>query len=118
MGFFWKRKKNEEQQNSEMNIELKQAHAAAESGDAEAQYKLALMYLEGDGVKKNEKTAVLWLKKAADQEHVEAMQKLSWCYLNGRGIKQNLYESVVLSQKASGAGDQIDMNKYGMLVRK
>ena len=118
MGFFLGRKKNNEQQTGEMNIEVKQAHDAAETGDPDAQYKLALMYMEGKGVKKNEKTAVFWLKKASDQEHIEAMKKLSWCYLNGRGVKQSLYESVALSQKVSGKGQEIDMNKYGMLVRK
>lgn len=118
MGFFLNRKKGHAHQSADTNIEVKQVHDAAEQGDPEAQYKLALMYLEGDRVKKNEKTAVHWLKKAADQEHMEAMKKLSWCYLNGRGVKQSLYEYVLLSQKISGAGEQIDMNKYGLLVRK
>ncbi|MBQ7796059.1 MAG: sel1 repeat family protein, partial [Lachnospiraceae bacterium] len=93
-------------------------HQAAEQGDSEAQYQLGLLYLEGLGVKKDEKTGAGWIQKSAAQEHNEAIRKLAWCYLNGRGVRQSLAESVKLSQKASGAGSQIDMNKYGLLVRK
>lgn len=91
---------------------------AAELGDAEAQYDLGLLYMEGKGVKKDEKAAAGWIQKAADQGHNEATRKLAWCYLYGRGVKQSLTKSVKLSQQASGKGDQIDMNKYGLLVRK
>ena len=36
----------------------------AEQGDAEAQYQLELRYLEGDGLKKNEKAAAELFKNA------------------------------------------------------
>lgn len=118
MGFFLNRKKDSGQQSAEMNIKIKQAHDDAEHGDPEAQYKLALMYLEGDGVKKNEKTAAFWLEKAASQEHKEAMKKLSWCYLYGRGVKQSLSYALELGQKADGTACKVDTNKFGALVRK
>lgn len=104
------------------NKEFQQAAAlfrqAAELGDPEAQYNLGLLYMEGNGLKKDEKIAAGWIQKAADQGHNEALRKLAWCYLYGRGVRQSLAQSVKLSQKASGAGAQIDMNKYGLLVRK
>ena len=92
--------------------------ADAQAGNSEAQYQLALLYLDGNGVKKNEKTAVEWLTKASDQGHVEAMKKLSWCYLYAHGVKQSLSYALELSQKADGTSCKVDMNKFGALVRK
>ena len=45
---------------------------AAELGDADSQFRLGCMYLEGQGVKENKKQGVKWLRKAADQNHEEA----------------------------------------------
>ena len=41
--------------------------AAAEQGDAEAQYNLGLMYLEGQGVKQDNVEAYAWIRTAAAQ---------------------------------------------------
>ena len=41
--------------------------AAAEQGDAEAQYNLGLMYLEGQGVKQDNAEAYAWIRTAAAQ---------------------------------------------------
>ena len=112
---WFRNKKNEQTEGGRYDNAYQQA---AEQGDPEAQYCLGLLYLEGNGVSKNEKTGAAWIKKAADQGHNEALRKLAWCYLNGCGVRQSLAESVRLSQLASGKGDEIDMNKYGLLVRK
>ncbi len=89
-----------------------------ESTDPEEQYRLGLQYLEGDGVKKNEKLAASLFQKAADQGHTPAMKKLAWCYLYGRGVGQNLSKGLEISQKAEGTEFKVDMNKFGALVRK
>jgi hypothetical protein len=39
----------------------------AEQGDAEAQYNLGLMYLEGQGVKQDNAEAYAWIRTAAAQ---------------------------------------------------
>ena len=45
---------------------------AADLGDAEAQYRCALMYLQGMGVERNGKEGIDWLIKAAKQGHEQA----------------------------------------------
>ena len=90
----------------------------AEQGDAESQYQLGLLYLDGIGIKKNEKLAAELFKKAMDQGHLDAQRKLAFCYLYGRGVKQHLAYSLELSQAADGTNEKIDMNKFGALVRK
>ncbi|OQY56398.1 MAG: hypothetical protein DRR08_31480 [Candidatus Parabeggiatoa sp. nov. 2] len=48
---------------------------AATQGDSEAQYTLGLMYLKGEGVKKNVRLAKKWFRQAAAQGHAPAQQK-------------------------------------------
>lgn len=49
---------------------------AARQGDAAAQYMIGKMYLEGQGVSKDEQQALTWLKKAAAQGNKEAISIL------------------------------------------
>ena len=58
----------------------------AEQGDARAQLKLGVMYMNGLGVAKDERQAVEWYRKAAQQGDVEAQQLLGLMYLAGRGV--------------------------------
>jgi exopolysaccharide production negative regulator len=51
-------------------------HAASYFGDADAQYALGKLYLEGTGVEKNVGLAVNWLATAAKKQHPEAQAKL------------------------------------------
>ncbi|MBR6901213.1 MAG: SEL1-like repeat protein [Synergistaceae bacterium] len=48
----------------------------AQKGDAEAQYKLGLMYDNGDGVTQDYSEAVKWIRKAAQQELTDAQEFL------------------------------------------
>jgi exopolysaccharide production negative regulator len=52
------------------------SHAASYFGSADAQYDLALLYLDGSGVDKSPGLAVNWLAMAAKKQHVEAQAKL------------------------------------------
>lgn len=45
----------------------------AEKGDSEAQYSLGYLYLYGEGVKKDEKRAIFWINKAANQGFADAI---------------------------------------------
>jgi len=51
-------------------------HAASYFGDADAQYALARLYLDGDGVAKNTGLAINWLATAAKKQHAEAQATL------------------------------------------
>jgi hypothetical protein len=65
------------------------AHAAqllqplASNGNPLAQYRLGMMYYNGQGVPEDEKQAIYWWKKAAAQGYVEAMFELGSAYLFG-----------------------------------
>jgi TPR repeat protein len=50
---------------------------AAEQGNMEAQYKLGLMYENGELVKEDIDAAIKWHRKAFEQGHKEAIYKLT-----------------------------------------
>ncbi len=56
---------------------------AAAQGDAEAQAALGNFYLTGRGVAKDEKQALSYFSKAAEQGHVLSMQVLAKAYRDG-----------------------------------
>ena len=75
--------------------------AAAETGDAEAQFNLGLCYHYGRGVAKNLTEAVKWYRKAAEQGHVKAQANLGECYYFGQGVKQDFKEAAYWYRKAA-----------------
>jgi uncharacterized protein len=58
--------------------------AATTFGDANAQYNLARMHLDGDGVDKDGREAIRWLYLAADKGHLQAEALLGQTLFTGR----------------------------------
>lgn len=81
--------------------------AAAQQGDAESQYLIALMYKAGEGVAKNEKEAAAWLLKAAGQKHPEAQSALGDLYEKGLGVKKDKVEALKWYILAKANGDSL-----------
>ena len=98
--------KQRDLQKEELRKALKEASKAFEScyrqaqpslfsrGDAAAQYNLAGMYENGLGVVKDDKAAVVWYRKAADQGHARAQNKLGVMYEEGRGVVKDDKQAV------------------------
>lgn len=55
-------------------------------GNTEAQYHLAFMYFNGDGVENDDEIAARWFEQAALAGHSGAQDILAYMYLNGRGV--------------------------------
>lgn len=62
-------------------------HAATYFGDADAQYNLARIYLEGDGIESDPVRAVRWLGLAARKNHVAAQATLGEVLVFGEGVR-------------------------------
>jgi TPR repeat protein len=62
------------QQNFELAARLLESVASA--GNPQAQFNLALFYLNGNGVEKNTQKAIEWARKSADQGHANAKRLL------------------------------------------
>src|SRR5262245_2754257 len=78
--------------------------SAAERGDAESQYKLALSYIAKGGPR-NDREAVRWLRAAVGQHHAAALARLGRMYAEGRGVPADPREATRLSTQAAQAGD-------------
>lgn len=79
----------------------------AKDGDAEAQYLLSSALLSGNGVARDSKQGVEWLKRAADQDHPAAQQVLSYMYLKGgeQNIPKNPKLGLEWLQKSADHGN-------------
>ena len=65
--------------------EFEKVKAAAEQGDAIAQFFLAVMYNKGDGIPTDKKQAFYWYTKSAEKGHAFAQFNLAFMYYNGEG---------------------------------
>ena len=68
----------------------------AEQGNPEAQFLLGTLYRSGDGVLQDDKQAVDWFQRAADQGYVRALSALGASYWSGRGRSPRLFKSLFL----------------------
>ncbi len=70
--------------------DLELCRLAAESGNTDAMYKLAMMYFNGNGgTTKNREVAFEWFQKSAVNGNVNAMKMLADCHKNGWGTAAN-----------------------------
>ena len=66
----------------------------AESGDAEAQFRLGGLYDTGRGVPQDDAEAMKWYRLAADQGHAMAQHNLGGMYHLGQGVPQDYAEVI------------------------
>ncbi len=63
--------------------------AMAATGDADAQFALAVRYEHAEGVPRDYARALELYCSAVDQGHIDAAVKIAWIYLNGRGVMRD-----------------------------
>jgi hypothetical protein len=83
---------------------------AAEQGDAEAQFSLGNMFIEGQGIPRDEQQAISWFRKAAEQGFIPAQVNLGVMYAQGQGVERNLVEAHKWFNIAGGAVDEEGMD--------
>src|SRR5262245_32441519 len=66
---------------------------AAEKGDAEAQYRLAICFAKGTGVTQDYSKAAEYLRRSAEQGYAVAQNDLGALYARGQGVKQDYEEA-------------------------
>ena len=96
--------------NTEINILKVQANAE----NAAAQNSLGWHYANGQGVSKNEREAIYWYYKAANQGYVSAQINLGICYLQGKGIVKSDGLAVKWFRKAANQGNVFAQYSLGL----
>ena len=79
---------------------LTEALRAAETGDVEAQYCLAVLYDDGEAIA----AALRWYRCAAEGGHPRAQWCLGYAYREGQGVEQNDHQAVRWYRVAAQAG--------------
>ncbi len=90
-------------------------HILATDGDQKSQYNIALMYLNGLGVKLDYKPALYWFTKSAEQGYVNAQYNLGGIYRTGKGADKDYTKAVYWYTKAANQGDSDAQNTLGIM---
>ena len=99
----------------------------AERGDMSAQYRLGRHYasplIAGAVFSKkireaDDKQAVIWYRKAAEQGCREAQNKLAECCMKGQGVRKDLKQAVLWFGKAAAQGSAADQRHLAKLYEK
>jgi TPR repeat protein/formylglycine-generating enzyme required for sulfatase activity len=77
----------------------------AERGVAEAQFQLAILYMQGLSVAADPIQAYQWFRKAADQGHAQAQGQVGYMYSEGIGVLKSMDEALKWFSKAAEQGD-------------
>jgi hypothetical protein len=75
---------------SEATKAFESSRDAALKGEAEAQFRVGLLYYGGKGVAQDYRQAALWYGKAAEQGHSKAQNNLAVLYAQGQGVPQDV----------------------------
>lgn len=86
------------------NPAVAQLRKAAELGDADAQFNLAVLYDTGRGVQQDYVRAALWYRRAADKGHVVAQYNLGNMYAAGQGVPRDDRQAVGWYRRSAEAG--------------
>jgi hypothetical protein len=99
--------------------QAKSSRALAEQGNPEAQNKLGLMYVNGEGVSRDHAEAIKWFRRAASQEHAGGQFNLGKMYAEGLGVAQSLiraYMWINLSAQARYAAALVEKARIAALI--
>ena len=88
---------------------------AAEKGDSDGMWRLALCYEKGKGIEKDFEKSFEWFKKSAEKNNPNGLFGLGECYLGGYGIEKNYKEAVALYEKAANLGHKGAIEKLNSL---
>lgn len=92
-------------QQSDAARQFQEIEAAAERGDAKAQFKLGQEYeFRTDGVSRNNTDALKWYHKAANQGFAEAQTYLGLSYFLGGIVKEDYAKAYAWYRKAAEQG--------------
>lgn len=89
----------------------------ATAGDRLAQFYIASMYDEGDGVELDDAEAVKWYRMSADQGDVDAQVNLGIMYSEGEGVTEDDAEALRWFRRAAAQDDSDGEYLLGLMYK-
>lgn len=83
---------------------------AANQGDANGQFLIASLFMDGKGVPRNDAEAVKWARLSAEQGNGGGQLALAQLYSQGRGLRQNYVEAerwFILANRTTYTSDSL-----------
>lgn len=90
--------------NGDFDLAIKGYEEAAGYGSAVAMFTLALIYHNGDFVKRNDHTALSYMSKAASAGSEDALFVMGTLYERGRGVNKDPAEAIKCYAQAAAGG--------------
>ena len=87
----------------------------AEQGDPEAQYNIALLYMKGNGVEKDERTALSWFTRAGEQGMADAQYNAGFMFYTGKGVYPDNRSAIEWWQLAANQGHPNAQNNLAIM---
>ena len=97
-------------------IKFAETKAMAEAGDINSQYNLAVMYAKGLGVLRDDKEAIEWYHKSAEQGFAAAQLNLGVMYATDRGVPKDFVIAYAFANIAEANG--FDVKRFKSLLEK
>ncbi|MEI6645346.1 MAG: tetratricopeptide repeat protein [bacterium] len=86
-------------------------------GDAVAMTEMGFMFLNGEGIPKDEEAAARWFRKAAEQGDVRAHVALGEMFIDGRTVAKDEEEAARWFRKAADQGNANGQVALGIMYR-
>jgi len=91
----------------------------AEGGNAEAQFRLGMIYGGNSSIAaRDDEQSLYWYRKAADQGHAWAQSNLGTTFKNGDGVPQDYQKALYWYRKAADQGWPIAQTNLGRMYEK
>ncbi|MEM7619652.1 MAG: peptidoglycan-binding protein [Pseudomonadota bacterium] len=89
--------------------------SAAANGDAKAQYKVGMRFIDGKSIERDYESALRWLKLSALQGYPQAQFHLAALYEHGKGVAKNWNQAKTWYQRAANNGNIKAMHNLGAI---
>jgi len=99
-------------------IEIVRVKLKADEGDAESQYQMGRLFIQGKDVNQNFREALKWHTKAAQQGHVKAQITLGIMHHWGRGVPQDLKRAAQWLRLPAEKGDPEAQYQLGSIFER
>ena len=103
---------------SRHTAEFLRVKALAERGVVSAQHSLGFMYVNGQGVPRNDELGVAWYRMAASSGLEQAQYNLGVMYQKGQGVPQDPVQAVYWYRQAAEQGYAPAQYNLGWLYAK
>ena len=88
----------------------------AEKNNTSALINLANMYEQGQGVERDLKQSIVWLRKAAELKDSRGEYQLAMAYEKGMGVDRDLRQAAFWLEKAAKQGDATAQFEFGVML--